>query len=43
MAIALIVCITFKLKFCGLLGSFFLKKYISKSTKKYIHHLEGQW
>jgi len=29
-AIALMVCITFKLKLVGLLGSFFLKKYMYK-------------
>ena len=29
-AIALMVCITLRLKFVGLLGSFFLKKYINK-------------
>jgi hypothetical protein len=34
MAMALIVCITFRLKLVGLLGSFFLKKYISKFNKK---------
>ncbi len=30
MAMALIICITFKLKFIGLFGSFFLKKYITQ-------------
>jgi hypothetical protein len=34
MAIALIVCITFRLKLVGLFGSFFLKKYINKINKK---------
>lgn len=29
-AMAFIACITFRLKLVGLLGSFFLKKYISK-------------
>jgi len=29
-AIALMVCITLRLKLVGLLGSFFLKKYINK-------------
>lgn len=34
MAIALMVCITFKLKLVGRLGSFFLKKYMHKINKK---------
>ena len=34
MAMALIVCITFRLKLVGLFGSFFRKKYISKFNKK---------
>jgi len=34
MAIALIVCITFRLKLVGLFGSFFLKKYMNKFNKK---------
>ena len=34
MAIALIVCITFRLKLVGLFGSFFLKKYMNKFSKK---------
>ena len=34
MAIALIVCITFKLKLVGLFGSFFRKKYMNKFSKK---------
>lgn len=34
MAIALIVCITFRLKLVGLFGSFFLKKYINKYKQK---------
>ncbi len=29
MAVALMACITFKLKLLGLLGSFFLKKYMA--------------
>jgi len=33
MAIALIVCITLRLKLVGLFGSFFLKKYINKYRK----------
>jgi hypothetical protein len=33
-AIALITCITFRLKLVGLLGSFFLKKYMNKFSKK---------
>jgi len=33
-AIALMVCITFKLKLVGLFGSFFLKKYMNKFNKK---------
>jgi hypothetical protein len=33
-AIALITCITLRLKLVGLLGSFFLKKYIYKFNKK---------
>lgn len=33
-AVALIVCMTLRLKLVGLLGSFFLKKYISKFSKK---------
>lgn len=33
-AMALIVCITFRLKLVGLFGSFFLKKYIRKFNKK---------
>jgi hypothetical protein len=35
MAIALMVCITLRLKFVGLFGSFFLKKYINKYRKGY--------
>jgi hypothetical protein len=34
MAIALMVCITFRLKLVGLLGSFFRKKYINKYKAK---------
>jgi hypothetical protein len=34
MAIALMVCITFRLKLVGLFGSFFLKKYMNKFNKK---------
>jgi hypothetical protein len=34
MAIALITCITLRLKLVGLLGSFFLKKYMNKFNKK---------
>jgi len=34
MAVALMVCITFKLKLVGLLGSFFLKKYMVQTYKK---------
>jgi hypothetical protein len=34
MAIALIVCITLKLKLVGRLGSFFLKKYIKQIYTK---------
>jgi hypothetical protein len=34
MAIALIVCITFRLKLVGLFGSFFRKKYMNKFNKK---------
>jgi hypothetical protein len=34
MAVALIACITFRLKLVGLFGSFFRKKYISKFNKK---------
>jgi hypothetical protein len=34
MAIALMVCITFRLKLVGLFGSFFLKKYIYKYIGK---------
>jgi len=33
-AVALIACITFRLKLVGLFGSFFLKKYIRKFNKK---------
>jgi len=33
-AVALIMCITFRLKLVGLLGSFFLKKYMYKLSKK---------
>jgi hypothetical protein len=33
-AIALMACITFRLKLVGLLGSFFLKKYMNKFNKK---------
>ena len=36
-AMALIVCITFRLKLVGLLGSFFLKKYIYKYKHKAKH------
>lgn len=32
MAVALITCITFKLKLVGRLGSFFLKKYINTNV-----------
>jgi hypothetical protein len=34
MAVALMICITFKLKFWGLSGSFLRKKYIYKYNKK---------
>lgn len=34
MAIALIACITFRLKLVGRFGSFFLKKYMNKFKKK---------
>jgi len=34
MAIALMVCITLRLKLVGLLGSFFRKKYIYKYKQK---------
>lgn len=34
MAMALMVCITFKLKLVGRLSSFLRKKYINKSNKK---------
>jgi len=33
-AIALMVCITFRLKLVGLFGSFFRKKYMNKFSKK---------
>jgi hypothetical protein len=33
-AIALITCITFRLKLVGRFGSFFLKKYMNKFKKK---------
>jgi len=33
-AVALIACITFRLKLVGLFGSFFLKKYMNKFIKK---------
>jgi hypothetical protein len=33
-AVALIICITFRLKLVGLLGSFFRKKYMNKFNKK---------
>jgi len=33
-AIALMMCITLRLKLVGLLGSFFLKKYMNKFNKK---------
>ncbi len=33
-AVALIKCITFRLKLVGLFGSFFLKKYMNKFSKK---------
>jgi hypothetical protein len=33
-AIALIICITLRLKLVGLLGSFFRKKYMNKINKK---------
>jgi hypothetical protein len=33
-AVALMACITFRLKLVGLFGSFFLKKYIRKFNKK---------
>jgi hypothetical protein len=34
MAMALITCITFRLKLVGLFGSFFRKKYMNKFSKK---------
>jgi hypothetical protein len=34
MAIALMACITLRLKFVGLFGSFFRKKYINKYKQK---------
>jgi len=34
MAMALMICITLRLKLVGLLGSFFLKKYMNKFNKK---------
>jgi len=34
MAIALMACITFRLKLVGRFGSFFLKKYMNKFKKK---------
>ena len=43
MAIALMVCITLILKFVGLLGSFFLKKYINKFKKKLNLQLSNTW
>jgi len=33
-AVALMICITFRLKLVGLFGSFFRKKYMSKFNKK---------
>ncbi len=35
-AVALIMCITLRLKFCGLFGSFFLKKYIKQIYNKFL-------
>jgi hypothetical protein len=33
-AVAFMACITFRLKLVGLFGSFFLKKYMNKFSKK---------
>jgi len=33
-AVALMICITFRLKLVGLFGSFFRKKYMNKFNKK---------
>jgi hypothetical protein len=40
-AVALMACITFKLKLVGRLGSFFLKKYMNKFNKKEGYPVSG--